>query len=56
MENVRMHARTQVIARREGVDYARRQDRGQVCEADDLESASGGDGEAQQGAGRAAGE
>jgi hypothetical protein len=43
-----MHARTQVIARREGVDYVRCLDCGQVFEADDLESASGGgDGERQ---------
>jgi len=44
-----MHTRTQVIARREGVDYVRCQDCGQVFEADDLESASDDDGEEQQG-------
>jgi nitrite reductase/ring-hydroxylating ferredoxin subunit len=56
MENVCMHERAQLIARREGVDYVRCQDCGQVFEADDLESASGGDDEEQQGVGRAVGE
>ena len=51
-----MHTRTQVIARREGVDYVRCQDCGQVFEADDLESASDGDDEEQQGMGHAVGE
>ena len=44
-----MHVRTQVIARRQGVDYVRCQDCGQVFEADDLESASAGGDEEQQG-------
>jgi hypothetical protein len=48
MENVCMHTRTQVIARREGVDYVRCQDCGQVFEADDLESASDDDDKEQQ--------
>jgi nitrite reductase/ring-hydroxylating ferredoxin subunit len=55
MENVCMHARTQLIARREGVDYVRCQDCGQVFEADDLESASDDDDEEQRGVGRAVG-
>ena len=56
MENACTHARTQVIARREGVDYVRCQDCGQVFEADDLESASEGDDEEQPGVGHAVGE
>ena len=50
-----MHTRTQVIARREGVDYVRCQDCGRVFEADDLESASDRDDEEQEGMGHAVG-
>ncbi len=32
------HHRTEVIARRDGVDYVRCQDCGQIFEADDLDS------------------
>jgi len=49
MQNVCTHTRTQVIARREGVDYVRCQDCGQILEADDLEAASAGDDEEQHG-------
>ena len=51
-----MHTRTQLVARREGVDYVRCQDCGQVFEADDLESASDGDDEEERGTGHAVGE
>lgn len=54
MQNPCMHNRTQVIARREGVDYVRCLECGQVFEADDLESASADDDDEQRGMSRAA--
>ncbi len=49
MQNPCMHTCTQVIARREGVDYVRCLECGQVFEADDLESAPADDDEEQRG-------
>ncbi|HEX8984379.1 MAG TPA: hypothetical protein VF767_03070 [Bryobacteraceae bacterium] len=38
METICNHTRTEMIARRDGVDYVRCLDCGQVFEAEDLES------------------
>lgn len=38
MQSVCTHARTQVIAKRDGVDYVRCLDCGQIAEAEDLDS------------------
>lgn len=40
MQSACKHARTQMIARRDGVDYVRCLECGQIFEADDLEAAS----------------
>lgn len=40
METVCRHARTEVIARRDGVDYYRCLDCHQILEAEDLEASS----------------
>ncbi len=37
MENACTHSRTEMIARRDGVDYVRCKDCGQVFEAEDLD-------------------
>ncbi len=38
MEAICKHTRSEVIARRDGVDYVRCLDCNQICEAEDLES------------------
>ena len=52
MQNICIHMRTQVIARREGVDYVRCLDCGQILEADDLEPVPADDDEEQEGMSR----
>lgn len=43
MEAPCQHSRTEVIARRDGVDYVRCLDCDQICEAEDLESSPAGE-------------
>jgi uncharacterized Zn finger protein len=38
METICEHSRTEVIARRDGIDYVRCMDCGQIYEAEDLDS------------------